>query len=551
MKEEKVFTYQTEISLNEEQETSLSSMAAYLSHVERCLFAEYSKGKSLASCKNSFLKKYKISARHFNAIRAGLEGKIASITALNEESIEKLKKALQKMDKKSKSLQKKIKAYSAIQAEAVSSKEPVKIALDLSKERLQLHRVQRSAIKTKHKLDRLLQEQKEGKVRLCFGSKRLFRKQFHLEENSYKSLEEWKKDWKESRNNAFFTLGSKDESAGNQTCQLFKQENGLLGLRLRLCDGLGLKDKYITIKDISFGYGEEVIRKALENNETRKKLKSNKDPSYALFGRAISCRLKRKSAGRWTLFVSTVMDAPEIQTKNKGALGVDINIDHLALVEIDAHGNPTYKHSIPLSTYGKSKAQTEALIGDAATKVVDYAKSIGKPVVLEDLEFSQKKEELSSFSRTSYKRMLSSFAYKSIIKMIKSRGCRKGVEVLSVNPSFTSVMGRVKYATRYGLSVHQSAALCIARRRVGFTEKIPLHLDRIPDGEGNFIALALPVKECAKPKTLSWSVVSKKLKAGLAAHFRTKRDFRSQDPKTEDLGKPNPNFTEEARYANR
>jgi IS605 OrfB family transposase len=543
VKKERVFTYQTEIVISEEEEQSISSMAQYLSFVERRLFAEYSKGKSLFSCKNTFLKKYKISARHFNALCTNLEGKISSLVALNEESIANLRQSIRKTDKNIKNLQSKIEKTSSV------CKETLLMPPDLSKEHLRLHIAQRKKLKMEHKLSKLVQDQKESKVRLCFGSKKLFHKQFHLKENQYSSHEEWKRDWEESRNNAFFTLGSKDESAGNQTCQLFVQENGLLGLHLRLCDALITQNKYVTLKNIAFAYGDEVIRKSIESCKIRAKLKNKEDPSYALYGRAISCRFKRKAPGRWTLFVTTSMNAPTVTTKNEGAVGIDINSDHLAFAEIDAQGNPIHKGSIFLSTYGKSRGQTQAIIGDAVTRVMNYAKSVGKPVALEDLDFSQKKEKLSKTFNVSHNRMLSSFAYSSIIKMTESQGYRKGVEVFFVNPAFTSVMGRVKYAIRYGLSVHQSAALCIARRKVGFVEKIPSRLDHIPDGKGDFIALALPVKECAKPKKISWDLINKKLKAELAAHFRTKRN-RSQN-KTKDLGKPNPKFTEEARYANR
>ena len=42
-----------------------------------------------------------------------------------------------------------------------------------------------------------------------------------------------------------------------------------------------------------------------------------------------------------------------------------------------------------------------------------------------------------------------------------------GVEINQVNPAFSSVVGRVKFMERYGLSVHQAAALVLARRLLG------------------------------------------------------------------------------------
>ena len=52
-----------------------------------------------------------------------------------------------------------------------------------------------------------------GRVRLCFGSKRLWRKRHHLEQNGYANHEEWLQDWRDARSNEFFVLGSRDETA--------------------------------------------------------------------------------------------------------------------------------------------------------------------------------------------------------------------------------------------------------------------------------------------------------------------------------------------------
>ena len=58
-----------------------------------------------------------------------------------------------------------------------------------------------------------------------------------------------------------------------------------------------------------------------------------------------------------------------------------------------------------------------------------------------------------------YSRMLSSFSYGKVKAYFISRGHRNGVEVFQVNPAYSSVIGRVKFMERYGLTVHQAAAL--------------------------------------------------------------------------------------------
>ena len=114
-------------------------------------------------------------------------------------------------------------------------------------------------------------------------------------------------------------------------------------------------------------------------------------------------------------------------------------------------------------------------------------------------------------------RMLSSFAYGRIKTYYLSRGYREGVEVREVNPAYSSVIGRALFTERYGLSVDQAAALVLARRSQGCSERIPRqrgfpagrrghgafavqsgdggHFDlRLPDGHGGHVDLCVPVR---------------------------------------------------------
>ena len=104
--------------------------------------------------------------------------------------------------------------------------------------------------------------------------------------------------------------------------------------------------------------------------------------------------------------------------------------------------------------------------------VVEHARAVGKPIVIEKLDFRGKKAVLEGESRK-YSRMLSSFSYGKIKAYFISRGHRQGVEVHQVNPAYSSVIGRVKFMERYGLSVHQAAALVLARRLLGCSERHP------------------------------------------------------------------------------
>ena len=287
-----------------------------------------------------------------------------------------------------------------------------------------------------------------NKISLCFGSRTLFRSQFHLKDNGYKSHEKWNQDRKASRANTIFLLGSKDETSGNQSATALVQEDGRISLRIRLPDALREHGKYLVVKDIYFSYHHDLIISALTSTSPV----------------AISYRFLCDKKG-WRVMASLPVQNPPIVTKRgMGVIGIDINANHLAVVETDRFGNPTRHARLDLDTYGKSQNQAKALMGDVAKLVVDWAVEAQKPIAIEGLCFAKKKAELREMGNPRYARMLSSFAYNGIGKFIRSRATRYGVEVSEVNPAYTSIIGRVKFSKRYGLSTHGSAALCIGRR---------------------------------------------------------------------------------------
>ena len=231
----------------------------------------------------------------------------------------------------------------------------------------------------------------------------------------------------------------------------------------------------------------------------------------------------------WRVFVSTrMMDVPVATDQRRGAIGVDLNADHLAVAETDASGNYVSAWRVALVTYGRNTRQAEALIGDAVASVVEYGREVGKPIVIEKLDFRQKKAALEGESRK-YSRMLSSFSYGKIKAYFVSRGYREGVEVHQVNPAFSSVIGRVKFMERYGLSVHQAAALVLARRLLGCSERIPRR--RVcPVGNGAHVAFSVPARKRVKHVWTYWGAVSGQLRPALAAQHRLGKRRRRPNP---------------------
>ena len=108
------FTYQAQLIVNPTIDASLTAYARLYGHAERCLFAATARGHGPDKIKPAFSRKHGLTARQFNAVSAGLTGKVASIkerhTSLIGGAAGRIKKALEVIKK----LSKKIKQPGAI-----------------------------------------------------------------------------------------------------------------------------------------------------------------------------------------------------------------------------------------------------------------------------------------------------------------------------------------------------------------------------------------------------------------------------------------------------
>ena len=488
-------------------DAALAAYAELYGRVERRLFSDVAAGRSATSLKSEYLRGYGIPARMFNGVRVSLEGKAASVREVMKLRADDLERRIRRAERQ------------------------IAAAADRGQSG-QVHQKRRRLGNLKMRLAALEADIAADRVRICFGSKRLWRKQHHLEANGYGSHQEWLRDWRDARSDEFFVLGSRDETAGCQLCAASLADDGTLTLRLRLPDCLaGQHGKYLVIQGVRFAYGQEQVLAALESNAqyaAYRRKHGEKAARQTGLGQAVSYRFKRDEKG-WRVFATTeMMDVLGVTDQRRGVIGVDINADHLAVAETDASGNYVNAWRVPLVTYGKSGHQAEALIGDAVAGVVEYARGAGKPIVIERLDFRQKKASLEGESRR-YSRMLSSFCYGKIQAYFLSRGYRQGVEINQVNPAYSSVIGRVKFMERYGLTVHQAAALALARRLLGCSERIPRR--RVcPVGNGVQVAFTVPARKRVKHVWTYWGAVWGQLRPALAAQHRLGKRRRRPNP---------------------
>lgn len=300
------------------------------------------------------------------------------------------------------------------------------------------------------------------KPSLIFGSRKLWSAQFNLEANGYNSHKEWLKEWREARENQFFMVGSSDEEAGCQNCQLSDDGTLLVTVPHRLQSEFGVpvkakngKIRYgVIIPNINFSYGQEDINYALAHNQS------------------VTYRFIRQS-GSWFIHATCKRIAVPINTyKTNGALGIDLNPGIIGWAVSDKDGNLSGLGQFPINIQDKTSEQTEAIIGDIVKQLVAIASEKGVPIAVEELDFRKKKASMRE-QGVRYSRMLSSFAYSKFYEMLISRASRYGVEVLKTNPAFSSQVGLVKFMSLYGLSSDTAAALVLARRILGHSERLP------------------------------------------------------------------------------
>ena len=120
--------------------------------------------------------------------------------------------------------------------------------------------------------------------------------------------------------------------------------------------------------------------------------------------------------------------------------------------------------------------------------------------MIEKLDFASSKNRLRESGRR-YARMLSQFAYSKFSDLVQSKAQLKAIQVISVNPAYSSLIGMVKFMSLYGLNSGTSASLVLARRGLRFSERLPRVL----------YALLQPV-DCNRHVWSYWARISKLVK---------------------------------------
>ncbi|MGB8691450.1 MAG: hypothetical protein WCD53_29575, partial [Microcoleus sp.] len=246
-----------------------------------------------------------------------------------------------------------------------------------------------------------------------------------------------------------FVVGCKNESFGNQVCQW---DGNNLRFRVPAC----LESKF----------GKYVESKIGDFPRNINRLPANCAKTWHFYYKS----------GKWCAAVSfTPSEVKRVSSSvDYGCIGIDLNPGSIGWAYIDKEGNLKAHNQIPLQT-GLPQGQQQAQIVKACRELAKLASHYQCPIVGESLDFCAKKEQLRERGRK-YARMLSHWAYSQFFKLLNSILSNRGIELIAVNPAYSSIIGLVKYLKMYGLASDESAGLVMARRGMRVSEKIPCSL---------------------------------------------------------------------------
>jgi len=299
---------------------------------------------------------------------------------------------------------------------------------------------------------------------VVFGGRRLFEKlcKNHL---SGKAREKLKKQWRELRQGTLVSVGSKSDK-GNRLTR-FENINGQLHLRITtgnrefiyarvLREPSNSKDKWLTF-----------MAMLLESWQTK---------NY--FAYTVELKLRNEEVYG---SVSFEIPTPKVKyTKENGVIAIDTNASpiHLAIAEVSKTGELVSYQTISLNhLIGLSQNSKDHQEWILAHQLLDLAIQKGKAIAIENLK--KLKRGMRGDGKAKLRKRLHHWNAKKFLQKLKRVAMLKGVEVIEVNPAYTSIIGMLKYAPQLNINKDIAGAYVIGRRALGFKEDTPENYERL------------------------------------------------------------------------
>jgi IS605 OrfB family transposase len=108
---------------------------------------------------------------------------------------------------------------------------------------------------------------------------------------------------------------------------------------------------------------------------------------------------------------------------------------------------------------------------------VDLAIQRNKAIAIENLK--KLKKGMRGDGKAKLRKRLHQWNAKKFLQKLKRVAMLKGVEVIEVNPAYTSIIGMLKYAPQLSIDKDIAGAYVIGRRALGFKEDMPENYEKL------------------------------------------------------------------------
>nr|DAS80344.1 MAG TPA: hypothetical protein [Caudoviricetes sp.] len=295
----------------------------------------------------------------------------------------------------------------------------------------------------KQKLKALEYQLKSGRLKLCFGTKRL------LKQDHDKFVEQ--------RDSQMSFVGARAELACNHNLQLkYSLRSNQFLVRLRKDFG-----GYKSAKgEARYAYGKVYFNHHKEQIVSI--LRSKTSP--------LSYRIIKKD-GRYYIYCTfefQVGNEDTVTRASYGTVGLDFNKGFVTLSETNQYGHLVRTQFMPYRF--KSGSKTKSDLQEVVNYVIRLALQTGKDVCIENLDFRVTKSKTEAKIGKKYNEMLHSLAYREFSDAMESVAYRNRVELHKVNPARTSWLAERIYCKPMKLNIHVGASYVIARRGQGYKD---------------------------------------------------------------------------------
>lgn len=349
------------------------------------------------------------------------------------------------------------------------------------------HRMKMLQFRLKRKQEKLNHLKNDIPERIIFGSKAAYSQKDNPDN------ENWQEEFMDRRYSAILFPGRHTSKYGNFLVK-YHMHTGCL--TVRMMDG-----SEIAFPEFSLPrYETEFFANFTASPEDRNAI------GYQFL-------LRKDGKGRSYILPQVILTFRENMHINhgfsNGCISMDLNVDHVALADINEKGELEHTYVIPFNLSDRTTGQSKNIIGNLMTEIGRICRDAKKPLCMENLDFKRKKAGVH-YKNKEQNKQLSSFAYKKFRESAFTQGRKFEFAVYMTNPAYTSFIGKVKYMKKYGISIHSSAAYVIGLRCMSESDGKFSWYEQIPDAYHSYINSADDIKK-------QWQALYKKLK-NIPAH---------------------------------